>query len=201
MLPILEKIKNLIPERELEYYKALLTAKDDEQKKKIIIAYTEKSGIELVPGELEKNIKNATPENILRQMVNIAFQNATDPPMIIYLGDKLGMNFTQEKAEEIAERHKFFKVGKASELTEEEMARSYYNSGAWKDMIPRDKEKLQEPHLMTEEQKRMYSLLLKAKSKEEIKQAAKDLYKSYGVELLPEELEVIENWEPDDINE
>ena len=54
--------------------------------------------------------------------------------------------------------------------------------------------------MMTEEQKRMYSLLLKAKTKEEIKQAAKDLCKSFGIELLPEELEVIENWEPDDID-
>ena len=113
------------------------------------------------------------------------------------------MSFTQEKAEEIAERHKFFKVGKASELIEEEieeMARSYYNGGAWKDIIPQDKEKLQEPHLMTEEQKKMYSVLLKAKTKDERTQAAKDLCKSFGIELLPEELEVIENWEPDDVD-
>ncbi|WP_027407537.1 hypothetical protein [Anaerovibrio sp. RM50] len=113
---ILEQIKDLIPERELEYYKALLTAKDDEQKKKIIISHAEKSGIELVPGELEIYIKNATPKKILHQLLDIAFHNATDPQMIIYLGNKLGMSFTQEKAEEIAERHKFFKVGKASEL-------------------------------------------------------------------------------------
>ncbi len=118
MLPILEKIKALIPERELEYYTALLTAKDDEQKKKIIIAHAEKSGIELVPGELEINIKNATTEGIMRQMMNIAFHNATDPKMIISLGDKLGMSFTQDKAEEIAERHKSFKIVRASELTE-----------------------------------------------------------------------------------
>ena len=44
-----------------------------------------------------------------------------DPQMIISLGDKLGMSFTQDKAKEIAERHKSFKTGKASELTEEEL--------------------------------------------------------------------------------
>lgn len=148
---ILEKIKALIPERELEYYKALLTAKDDEQKKKIIISHAEKSDIELVPGELEIYIKNATPEKILHQLLDIAFHNTTDPQMIIFLGYKLGMSFTQNKAEEIAERHKSFKVVRASELTEEEteeMARSYYNSGVWKDMIPQDKEISQEPPLI-----------------------------------------------------
>ena len=50
------------------------------------------------------------------------------------------------------------------------------------------------------EQKKMYSILLKAKTKDEMKQAFKELYKSYGIEILPEELEVIENWEPDDID-
>lgn len=148
---ILEQIAPLIPAAELEYYKALLSAKDDEQKKKIIIAHAEKLGIELVPGELEINIKNATPENILRQMMGIAFHNATDSQMIIYLGDKLGMNFTQEKAEEIAERHISFKGGRASELIEkelEEIARNYYDSGAWKEMIPQDKQASQEPPLI-----------------------------------------------------
>ena len=118
---LLEQIAPLIPAAELEYYKALLSAKDDEQKKKIIIAHTEKSGIELVPEELEINIKNANPEKMLHQILNIAFHNATDPQMIIFLGDKLGMSFTQDKAKEIAERHKLFKTGKASELTEEEL--------------------------------------------------------------------------------
>ena len=75
---ILENIKDLIPERELEYYKALLIAKDDEQKKKIIISHAEKSGIELVPSELEIYIKNATPEKIMHQILDIAFHNSTD---------------------------------------------------------------------------------------------------------------------------
>ena len=54
--------------------------------------------------------------------------------------------------------------------------------------------------MMTEEQKKMYSVLLKAKTKDERTQAAKDLCKSFEIELLPEELEVIENWEPNDID-
>ena len=92
---------------------------------------------------------------------------------------------------------------KLSELTEEELeklAMDYWFGGAWEEIIPQDKEISQEPHLMTEEQKKMYSILLKAKTKDEMKQAFKELYKSYGIEILPEELEVIENWEPDDID-
>ena len=140
----LEQIATLISERESKYYKALLAAKDDEQKKKIIIDHAEESGVELVPGELEIYIKNSTPEKIIHQMLDIAFHNVTDPQMIISLGDKLGMSFTQEKAEEIAERHKLFKGVKASELTEEEleeMAMDYWLGGAWKDIIPQEKDK------------------------------------------------------------
>jgi hypothetical protein len=48
---------------------------------------------------------------------------------------------------------------------------------------------------MTKEQSAAYSKLLESKTKEQRIEAVKELYKSFGIELLPEELEVVENWE------
>ena len=42
----------------------------------------------------------------LHEKLRKAFRRATNPQEIIKLGNKLGMEFSMEKAKEIAERHK-----------------------------------------------------------------------------------------------